>query len=468
MKTKTLPCSKESEMMVLGCMLTNVTYLNIASDYLQENDFNFIENSTIFSALKRCHFNEKEPGIHVISEDLKNRDQLSSIGVNYLVELVQYAGTSADIEAYCQEVKDHSTLRKMITVFQASINEAVDVPSNVDQFLDETSKKLFDISQSSNFNKGITIAEILRGEKSESGKSYKESFQERIKDYEDNGIKQVSSGIKTHFYDLDRMLDGLNDSNLMILAARPAMGKTALAMNIAENVCFKNKIPVGIFSLEMTVNQLVDRMVSSLSEVSSDKIKFGNCSPLEVDRVNAAIDLMQENVLVIDDQSNLRVSDLRARARRMKEVHDIKLLVIDYLQLITAPGKENRQNEVSEISRLLKGLARELNIPILCLSQLSRKTEDRASQKPLLSDLRDSGSIEQDADIVLLLWRKSYYDPMDLSGTTELNIAKNRHGGTGTVKLLFKKDFAKFCNYTPIEQELVFKNRPKALAYADD
>ena len=266
---------------------------------------------------------------------------------------------------------------------------------------------------------------------------------------EDIGI----TGIPTHFIDLDKMINGLGASNLIILAARPAMGKTALALNIAENVAFKNNLPVGIFSLEMTAEQLLHRMICSQAEVESDKIRMGSLSGIEYQRVNATVKSMVKATMLIDDQPGLKITDLRARARRMKESYDIQLLIVDYLQLLTGSdfsrGAENRQNEISEISRMMKTLARELNIPIICLSQLSRKVEERTGHRPMMSDLRESGSIEQDSDLVIFLLRREYYDPYDKPGETEVIVAKNRHGGVGSVHLTYRKELAQFANYAP-------------------
>ena len=236
------------------------------------------------------------------------------------------------------------------------------------------------------------------------------------------------------------------------------MGKTALGLNIAENVCFKSKMAVGIFSLEMTAEQLVHRLVCSQSEVESDKIRTGSLSHEEFHRVVDAVSSMQEHVMVIDDQPGLKITDLRARARRMKESYDIKLLVIDYLQLIsgssTSRNAENRVNEISEISRMLKNLARELDVPVICLSQLSRKVEERQGHRPQMSDLRESGSIEQDADIIMLLLRREYYDPNDKPGHAELIVAKNRHGAVGSVNFTYRKELAQFANFTPISYQM--------------
>ena len=236
------------------------------------------------------------------------------------------------------------------------------------------------------------------------------------------------------------------------------MGKTAFASNIAENICFKNKIPVGIFSLEMSAEQLLHRMVCSQAEVESQKIQTGSLNGAEYQRIVAAVNMMQKHTMIIDDQPGLKITDLRARARRMKEAHDIGFIIIDYLQLISGSGnsrsQENRQVEISEISRMLKTLARELNIPILCLAQLSRKVEERQGHRPMMSDLRESGSLEQDSDVVMFLFRREYYDKHDKPGLAEVIVAKNRHGGVGDVVLTFRKELGQFANYTPINQLL--------------
>jgi replicative DNA helicase len=348
----------------------------------------------------------------------------------------------------------------MINAAQVIEKKALEEPADVNSALDEAQQIFFQISQSANPIAGVLISEIFSGVKSESTLPYLKELQERQERFlqrgpEDTGI----SGIPSHLVDLDKMINGLNNSNLMILAARPAMGKTALALNIAENVCFKNHIPVGIFSLEMSAEQLVHRIICSQAEVESDKIKTGALNGVEYQRIVSCVSDMQKHVMIIDDQPGLKVTDLRARARRMKETYGIGLLIIDYLQLISGSGNsrttENRQSEISEISRMLKNLARELNIPIICLSQLSRKVEDRQGHRPMMSDLRESGSIEQDSDIVMFLLRREYYDPMDKPGMAELIIAKNRHGGVGSVNLTYRKEYTQFANYTPVRYDQV-------------
>lgn len=399
------PNSKESEMIVLGCMLTSIGSLNIAADMLEENDFYYSEHRIIFDVLKSSFLQDKPADVHLVAEELKRREQLKTIGgVAYLTSLAQYAGTAAHIEEYTELVRAKSLLRRMIQSAQSVEKLAFDDPEDVTTTLDIAQQKFFQISQAANTAAGVQIRDLLSGSKSTSKLPYLKELQEKQEQYQTRGPDEgTTTGIPTHYNDLDKLINGLSPSNLMILAARPAMGKTALALNIAENVCFKNNLPVGIFSLEMTADQLLHRIICSQAEVESDKIRTGSINGGEFQRIVSAVGQMQKHTMIIDDSPGLKITDLRARARRMREAHGIEFLVIDYLQLLSGSGmsrnQENRQMEVSEISRLLKTLARELNIPILCLSQLSRKVEERAGHRPMMSDLRESGCLSGDAEI---------------------------------------------------------------------
>lgn len=455
-KIKIAPNSKESEMMVLGCMLTSINGLNIAADALNDADFYYSEHKIVFQALKTAYKNDKPADVHLVCEELKRQEKLHTVGgAAYIMTLAQYAGTSAYLEEYVELVKDKAILRQMIHAAQSVEKTALEEPPSVLEALDEAQQLFFKISQQANPSGGKLIGEILSGTKAESSQPFLKELQEKQESYQINGPQDSGlTGVPSHFKDLDKMVNGLGNSNLMILAGRPAMGKTAFGLNIAENVCFKGNIPVGIFSLEMSAEQLVHRLICSQSEVESAKIKSGSLNGIEFQRVVAAVNLMQNQVMIIDDQPGLKITDLRARARRMKESYGIGFLVIDYLQLITGSGvraQENRQNEISEISRLLKNLARELNIPILCLSQLSRKVEERQGHRPMMSDLRESGSIEQDSDVVMFILRREYYDPNDKPGMAEIIVAKNRHGGVGSVNLTYRKEIVQFADYTPMQ-----------------
>lgn len=469
-KIRLAPHSKESEMMVLGCMLTSVNALNIAADGLDDSDFYFTEHKILFQVLKSAYKNDKPVDLHLVSEELKRQDKLKSIGgPAYLTTLAQYAGTSAHIEEYCSIVRDKSMLRSMVNAAQLIEKKALEEPDDVLVTLDEAQQLFYQISQAAHPSNGKLLADILSGVKAESQQPYLKELQERQEAYAQRGPEDPGiTGIPSHFIDLDKMMNGLGKSNLIILAARPAMGKTAFAINIAENVCFKNNMPVGVFSLEMSADQLVHRIICSQSEVESDKIRTGNLTGIEFQRVVGAVSTMQQHLMVIDDQPGLKITDLRARARRMKETYGVELLIIDYLQLISGSGSsrnsESRQNEISEISRMLKNLARELNVPIICLSQLSRKVEERPGHRPQMSDLRESGSIEQDADIVMFLLRREYYDPNDKPGMAEVIVGKNRHGAVGTVQMAYRKELAQFANFTPLRADRLMNEPDSSFA----
>jgi replicative DNA helicase len=451
---KVAPNSKESEMMVLGCMLTSVNGLNIAADLLERSDFYYPEHQHIFASLRQAYCSEKPADIHLIAEDLRRQGLLDSAGgISYLTTLAQYAGTSAYIEEYAMLVQEKAILRRMVHAAQTIEHTALSNPPDVQVALDDAQARFFQISQKVQNNPGITIKEILSGAKAESKMPYLKELQERQHRFQEKGPNQSTiTGMPSHFLDLDAIINGFAPSNLYILASRPAMGKTALALNICERICFSNRVAVGVFSLEMSASQLLHRMICSRSEVESEKIQTGSLNGVEYQRVVAAINEMQKHAMVIDDQPGLKITDLRARARRMKEIYNIDFLMIDYLQLITGSGtmrsSENRQMEISEISRMMKHLARELNIPVFCCAQLSRRVEERHGHRPMMSDLRESGSIEQDSDVVMFLLRREYYDPYDKPGTAEIIVAKNRHGPIGSVHLTYRKELAQFANFT--------------------
>ncbi|PCI76782.1 replicative DNA helicase [Candidatus Aerophobetes bacterium] len=453
-EVRVAPHSKESEMMVIGCMLTNINSLNTASDMLDDSDFYFSEHKAIFATLKSLYKKDKPADIHITAEELKREEKLEEIGgVSYLTELAQYAGTSAYIEEYCEIIKNKSILRAMIQTAQEIEKSALSEPSNVLTSLDEAQALFFNIARQGNNTAGMEIKDVISGLKSESSAPYIKELERRQELFLEKGEEAFASiGIPSGFKDLDKLLNGLAPSNLIICAGRPAMGKTAFVLNIAEHVCFNSGMNVGFFSLEMSADQLLHRMVCSQSGVESEKIQKGTLNGQEYQRVASTLNKMSEHTMIIDDQPGLSISDLRARARRMKEAHNIDLLIIDYLQLLTGTAKyghaENRQQEISEISRMLKNLARELNIPILTPCQLSRKVEERTGHRPMMSDLRESGAIEQDADIVLFLLRREYYDPYDKPGMAEIIIGKNRHGAVGSVEMVYKKELAKFANFS--------------------
>jgi replicative DNA helicase len=454
LKPRIPPHSREAEMMVLGCMLTSINSLNIAAERLEESDFYFSEHKIIFRSLQDAYKADRPADIHLVAEELKRQDKLQAVGgIVYLTSVAQYVGTSAYIEEYTEVVKNKSVLRQMVSSAQQVEKSALDEPQDVDAVLDDAQQLFFRIGQTRNTQAGVLVGDVLAGKNAISKIPFLKELEARQEQFIRLGPSEVGvTGIRTHFLDLDKMINGLNNSHLVILASRPAMGKTALALNIASNISFQNNIPVGIFSLEMTAEQLVHRIVCSESEVESSKIQTGSLTSADYQEVVEAVHGIQKHTIVIDDQPGLKITDLRARARRMKESHKVGLIIIDYLQLISGSGSsknvENRQNEISEISRMLKILARELDIPILCLSQLSRKVEERPGHRPIMSDLRESGSIEQDADIIIFLLRREYYDPYDRPGQGELIVAKNRHGSIGNITLTYRKEIGQFANYS--------------------
>jgi len=465
MKPKIPPHSKEAEMMVLGCMLTSINSLNTAAEHLLDVDFYFSEHKIIFQCLYEAYKSDKPADIHLVAEELKRQDSLQAVGgIVYLTTLAQYAGTASYIDEYTEIVKNKALLRRMITAAQQVEKTGFEEPQDVGASLDEAQQLFFQIGQAKNSNAGILVSDILSGKQAD--QPFLKALEAQQERFLRLGPGETSiTGIPTEFVDLDRIINGLNNSHLIILASRPGMGKTAFALNIAQQVSIKNKIPIGIFSLEMTAEQLVHRVVCSESEVESEKIRSGALSAEEFHQVVETVNTMQQQTIVIDDQPGLKITDVRARARRMKESHNIGLLIIDYLQLVSGSARnfENRQNEISEISRMLKVLARELDIPVLCLSQLSRRVEERTGHRPIMSDLRESGSIEQDADVILFLLRREYYDPYDRPGQAELIVAKNRHGGVGNINLTYRKELAQFANYSAqqFQQREVHEESPE-------
>lgn len=448
--SKEPPNSKESEKLILGAMLNNVNYLNQAATELQEEDFYFLENKIIFRVLQDAFKHDESMDLHLTAEELRRQKKLDIIGGSqYLAALADAAGMTLHMQTYIDILRSKSILRKMLQAAKDIFQNVAEEPRDVISTLDSAQNALFRISQTSLVTPYILVADKLKGTKtSPSFLKQLEEKQEFFRAHAAEGGLPLT-GLRTYFHDLDQMINGFAPSNLMILAARPAMGKTALALNIVENMCFHDNIPIGIFSLEMTADQLVSRIVCSRARVESKKINLGDVSGQDFQRVVSVVNEMQGQTLLIDDQPGIKITDLRSRARRMKESFDIQFLVIDYLQLLSGTSRymDNRQAEITEISRMLKTLARELHIPILCLSQLSRKVEDRANHRPMMSDLRESGSIEQDSDLVMFLLRREYYDPNDKPGLGELIVAKNRHGSIGSVQLVFEKQFASFQNY---------------------
>lgn len=431
------PRNKEAEKSVLGSLLIDKDAVIKVSDFLRPEDFYEEKNSIIFSSMLELY--EKREPIDVVSlaNSLTDKGHLDLIGGrSYLVSLANIVPTAGNIIHYAKIVQRKSTLRKLITAAGDISRLGYQEGKDIEKLLDEAEQKLFGISQKYLKQNFIVIKDVLT-----------DAF-ERIDELHRDGSKL--RGIPTGFPDLDNVLAGFQRSDLIILAARPSMGKTSLALDFAKNIA-KQKIPVGIFSLEMSKEQLVDRILCSEANVDLWRMRTGKLSDREEDddfpRIGHAMGVLSEAPLFIDDSPSSNIMEIRTKARRLHAEHGLGFLVVDYLQLMEGRNTESRVQEVSEISRALKGIARELNIPVLALSQLSRAVENRTPQIPQLSDLRESGSIEQDADVVMFIYREEVYKKdTDRKHIAEIHIKKHRNGPTGVVDLFFEQNVASFRN----------------------
>jgi len=355
--------------------------------------------------------------------------------MDYLIDLSEIMGTAANVIYHAGIVKEKSTLRNLITVSNGISGEAYEQADDAADILDRAQGKIYEISEESRSKGFEGVGSIVPG----AFKSIEDAFQN------DSEV----TGLHTGFKEMDRKLSGLQNSDLIILAARPAMGKTSFALNLAYNVATIEKKAVGVFSLEMSCEQLVMRMICSSANFSLHDVKRGKLRAEDWPRLTDACDKLSQAPIFIDDTSGISVLEMKAKARRLKQQHGLGLIVLDYLQLMTGGGKlENRQQEISTISRNLKGMAKDLNVPVIALSQLSRGVEARTSHKPMLSDLRESGAIEQDADIVMFIYREEVYQPDDpeLHNLATIIIGKHRNGPTGEFDLHFHKEFTRFAD----------------------
>lgn len=429
------PHSIEAEQSVLGSMILDKESINTAIEIIRPEDFYKEANGEIFEAILLL-FNKNEPvDLITLSEELKRRGTLENIGgVTYLANLSSGVATTANTKYYCKIVEEKSLLRRLIRSSNEIMGKAYEDAEEVTAIIEKAEKDIFDITQGTHREGFSPISEVLLT-----------SFA-KIEEMAAN--KGGLTGLTTGFIDIDNKLSGLQKSDLVLLAARPSMGKTAFGINIATNAALKAKANVAIFSLEMSKEQLVQRMISATAHVDLQKIISGNLSEDEwLQIINSMGPLSQSNVY-IDDTAGIPLMEMKAKCRRLKIEKGLDLIVIDYLQLMTMEGhNENRQQEISAISRGLKALAKEMDCPVIALSQLSRAPELRADHRPILSDLRESGAIEQDADIVMFLYRDDYYhEESELKNIGEVIVAKHRNGPTGTVELVWKGEFTKFLN----------------------
>lgn len=429
------PQNIEAEMATLGSMLLDAEIIPEILEVIGQEDFYREEHKIVFSTILSLFDTRKKADLLTVSEDLNKKKMLERIGgTAYLTTLVDFVPSSANAVQYARIVKEKSVLRSLIASATQIISSVYKEDEDVSAILDKAEKLIFEISDKRVEGGYIHIRDIIKD-----GIELIESLYHK---------KSHITGVPTGYMDFDIKTAGLQKGDLIILAGRPSMGKSALATSIAEYVAVEEKIPVAIFSIEMSKEQLMQRFLCSQAKVDIQKLRTGLLAPSEWPLLTSAAGKLSEAPIYIDDTAAISIFELRAKARRLKAHHDIQLIVVDYLQMMRGMQQsESRQQEISEISRALKSLAKELRVPLIGVSQLSRAVESRQDHRPQLSDLRESGAIEQDADVVVLLLREEYYNATpDNKGTAEAIIAKQRNGPTGSVHLGFIKEYMKFVN----------------------
>ena len=434
--TKIPPHDIEAEQAVIGSMLTDKDAVLDAVEVLKLNDFYRQDNKTIYEAILNLYGRAEPIDVITVKAELVSLGKFESIGgIEYLASLPDKVPTTANVEKYIKIVQEKSILRSLIKASNEIIDLGYSETEELDSVMELAEKRIFEISQGKNQKGYSELKDILVDTFSEIEKRYNQ--------------KEPITGVSTGFTDLDYKTAGLHNSDLILIAARPAMGKSAFALNIATNAAMHAKVPVAIFNLEMSKNQLVNRILCSEAMVDSNKVRTGKMEEDDWVKLATALGPLSEAPIYIDDTPGITITEIRARCRKLKLEKNIGLVVIDYLQLIQGSGKRNsnREQEISEISRSLKILAKELDIPVVALSQLSRAAEARTDHRPMLSDLRESGAIEQDADIVMFLYRDDYYNPdSEKKNIAEITLAKHRSGSTGTIELLWLGNYTKFVN----------------------
>ena len=430
------PHDAEAEAAVLGAMMLQKEAIGLAIENLREgnNMFYYDANQIIYEAILQLYEKDKPVDLVTLSSTLKDANKLEKVGDSaYLIQLLDSVATAANIEYYAQRVLEKALLRNLIDASTRIVRESYEGGGNIDELLDRAEQQIFTISE-----------RRLRGGFIEFRKLLYDTF-EHIEEMHKNPGFLI--GVPSGFDDLDKMTGGFQKSNLIIIAGRPSMGKTALALNIAENMTVTHNVPVALFSLEMSQEQLAIRLLCSYAKVNSHKLQTGRLPNAERHKLGLAAGPLFDAPLYIDDTPNLTVLEMRAKARRLKSQKGLGAIIVDYLQLMEGHSRaENRQQEISKISRSLKGLAMELEIPVIALSQLSRAVELRTDKRPQLSDLRESGAIEQDADVVMFVYRREYYfqNEEEAKGKAEIIIGKQRNGPVGTVQLFFHREFTRF------------------------
>lgn len=436
------PQNIEAEQAVLGAILLDSDALVTAMEGVSSDDFYRGSHQRIFEAMIELAQEDEPVDLITLTARLQNKQELEEAGgVTYLSELANAVPTAANVDYYAQIVEEKSMLRRLIRTATQIVSNGYASSEDVGLMLNDAEQRILEISQRRSSSGFVSIRDVLM-----------EVF-ERVEFLYSH--KGGTTGIPSGFHDLDKMTSGFQRSDLIIVAARPSVGKTAFALNIAQNVGVRAKETVAIFSLEMGAAQLVQRMVCAESNVDAQRMRTGFLESDDWEKLTMAIGALSEANIYIDDSPGITVADIRAKCRRLKQEKGLGMILIDYLQLISGRGKgDNRQQEVSEISRTLKQIARELDVPVIALSQLSRGVEQRQDKRPMMSDLRESGSIEQDADIVAFLYRDDYYDKeTEKKNIIEIIIAKQRNGPVGTVELAFLKNYNKFVSLDRTHQE---------------
>lgn len=434
---RVLPHSIEAEQSVIGSMLMDKEAIITASEIIMGSDFYQHQYGVMFESMVEL-FNEGMPvDLVTLQNRLKEKDvppEVSSL--DFVRDIITMVPTSANVKSYANIVKEKSVLRKLIKVNEEIANVCYAGKESLEDILGQTEKSVFDLLQSRNASgEFVPIRQVAL--------NVLEKIEQASK------TQGTVTGIPTGFIDLDYKTSGMQPSDFVLIAARPSMGKTAFVLNLVDHVAVKKGIPCMVFSLEMSKEQLVNRMLSMETNVDSQKLRTGSLTDSDWDAVVEGIGTIGRSQLIIDDTPGISITELRSKCRKMKLEYGLNMVIIDYLQLMSGSGKggENRQQEVSEISRSLKALARELNAPVIALSQLSRACETRPDHRPMLSDLRESGSIEQDADVVMFLYRDDYYNKdTENPNVAEVIIAKQRNGPIGTVNLLWRPEYTKFAN----------------------
>lgn len=433
---RVMPNSVEAEQSVIGSMIMDREAIIVASETLLKEDFYHQQYGVLFEAMVEL-FNEGQPvDLVTLQNKLKEKDvppEISSL--EYVRDLMTAVPTSANVKYYAEIVKEKAVLRKLIKVTENIENECYLGKDSLEVILEDTEKGVFDLLQNRGGGDYVPIKQVVINtlEKIELASKTKGNV----------------TGIATGFVDLDYKMAGLQPSDLILVAARPSMGKTAFVLNIAQYVAFHSNLTAAIFSLEMSKEQLVNRMFSLESRVDAQALRSGNLADSDWEKLIEAAGVIGASNLIIDDTPGISISELRSKCRKYKLEHDLKLVIIDYLQLMSGSGRstDSRQQEISDISRSLKALARELNVPVIALSQLSRAVEQRPDHRPMLSDLRESGAIEQDADVVMFIYRDDYYNKdSENKNIAEIILAKQRNGPIGTVNLVWLPQYTKFAN----------------------